>query len=318
VYFMIEWIGSTMVGCFWAFVSSTTSSESAKKGYPLIIAGSQVGSILGSTLSYNSSYFGNSLLFGVGALALGLIVPMVFVYLSVVPENAPKAASEGASDAAAKPKKPKTGMLEGLKILMTRPYIIGILAVSTLYEIINTILEFEMNMLAKQTYATKEAFASFNGMYGIFVNCLALVFALLGTSFLIRRFGLRFCLMLFPLLTGALILGVYVKPALGMLVAACMLIKGLSYALNNPTKEMMYIPTSQDVRYKAKGWIDQFGARSSKGIGSYINNMFKASVGDLMLYGTLISLGLVGVWLAAAAFVGSRFNKLTENNEIVE
>jgi AAA family ATP:ADP antiporter len=175
-----------------------------------------------------------------------------------------------------------------------------------------------MNIIAKQTYVTKEAFASFNGMYGIFVNGLALVFALLGTSFLIRRFGLRFCLLLFPVMTACLVIGVYFYPVLSMLLAACMAVKGLSYALNNPTKEMMYIPTSQDVRFKAKGWIDQFGSRSSKGLGSGISDVFKSSVSDLLLYSTVISLGLIGVWAIAAAYVGSKFNSLTEKNEIVD
>lgn len=312
VYLMIEWLGSLMVGLFWAFVTSTTKSESAKKGYPIILAGAQVGSLIGSFLSYKSQLFGNALLFGVGAVALGLMVPMVFLYLRVIP------AETGTEKSTTDSKKPKTGMLEGLKILLTRPYIMGILAVSTIYEIINTVLEFEMNIIAKQTYVTKEAFASFNGLYGVFVNGLALVFALLGTSFLIRRFGLKFCLLLFPIMTGALVIGVYFNPVLGMLLAACMAVKGLSYALNNPTKEMMYIPTSQDVRFKAKGWIDQFGSRSSKGIGSAISDVFKSSVSDLLLYSTVISLGLVGVWALAAAFVGTRFKKLTDNNQIVD
>ena len=310
VYLMIEWIGSLMVGLFWAFVTSTTKAESAKKGYPIILAGAQVGSLLGCYLSLNSARFGNSTLFSIGALGLGLIVPMVFFYLKVVPYEV---GAEKTDD-----KKKKTGMLEGLKILATRPYIMGVLAVSTIYEVINTMLEFEMKLIAKQTYVTKEAFASFNGMYGLFANGLALAFAILGTSFLIRRFGLRFCLLAFPVVTGLLIIGVYFNPVLSMLLAACMAVKGLSYALNNPTKEMMYIPTSQDVRFKAKGWIDQFGSRSSKGMGAVISDIFKNSVSDLLLYSTVISLGLIGVWAFAAAFVGSRFAKLTEKNEIVD
>lgn len=312
VYLMIEWLGSLMVGLFWAFVTSTTKSESAKKGYPIILAGAQVGSVLGSYLSFKSHLFGNALLFGVGAAALGLMVPMVFLYLKLVPAEAPTQKSSAES------KKPKTGMLEGLKILATRPYIMGVLAVSTIYEVINTVLEFEMNIIAKQTYVTKEAFASFSGMYGIFVNGLALVFALLGTSFLIRRFGLRFCLLLFPVMTAVLVIGVYFYPVLSMLLVACMAVKGLSYALNNPTKEMMYIPTSQDVRFKAKGWIDQFGSRSSKGLGSAVSDVFKSSVSDLLLYSTVISLGLIGVWAIAAAYVGSKFNSLTEKNEVID
>ncbi|MDQ5940323.1 MAG: antiporter, family [Candidatus Dependentiae bacterium] len=312
IYLMTEWIGSLMVGLFWAFVTSTTKAESAKKGYPLILAGAQIGAVIGSYLSFKTEYFGITPLFTVGSISLGLIIPMVFLYLKLVPVE------PGMEPKAVDGKKPKTGMLEGLKILATRPYIMGIFAVSTIYEVINTILEFEMNMIAKQTYITKEAFASFNGTYGILVNTLAFLFALLGTSLLIRRFGLRFCLLMFPIMTAGLVVGVYFSPVLGMLLGACMAIKGLSYALNNPTKEMMYIPTSQDVRFKAKGWVDQFGSRSSKGAGSIVSDLFKSSISDLLLYSTVISLGLIGVWVVAAAYVGSRFKVLTDTNQVVE
>ncbi len=40
-----------------------------------------------------------------------------------------------------------------------------------------------------------------------------------------------------------------------------MCLKALSYSLNNPCKEMLYNPTSTDVKFKAKSWIDIFGQR---------------------------------------------------------
>jgi AAA family ATP:ADP antiporter len=107
-------------------------------------------------------------------------------------------------------------------------------------------------------------------------------------------------------------------PVLYMLLAACIATKGLSYALNNPAKEMMYIPTTQDIRFKAKGWIDQFGGRSSKGLGALVNDAFKSSISELVAYGSYISFGLIIVWLVSAAYVGTMFNKLTEENKVVE
>ena len=311
IYLFTESYGTVMVGLFWAFVTSSTKSESAKRGYPLIIAGAQTGSILGSWLSWQSARFGNALLYNAGALGICMIVPMVLAYLWIVPLEY----RTGMKDTQ---KKAKTGMLEGLKILLTRPYVMGIFVLCTFYEVIATILDFQMKMLARAAYPTKEAFASFNGMFGMFSNGLALLFALIGTSFLMRRYGLRFCLLLFPVATSIMVGAVYFFPALVVVTAAMIIIKGLSYALNNPSKEMMYIPTTKDIRFKAKGWIDQFGGRSSKGTGAAINNMFSHSMASLLTYGTLISFGLVGIWLAVAAYVGSRFKALTENEEVID
>ena len=310
VYLFIESFGSIMVGLFWAFVTSSTKSDSAKKGFPLIIAGAQTGSILGSFMSANTTYFGNVFIFQLGALGICAIVPTVLLYLWIVPKSE-RTGIEGAS------KKPKTGIFEGLLILLSRPYVFGIFVLATIYEVIGTIFDFQMKVLANQVYPTKEAFAAYQGMYGILTNSLALVFAMVGTSFLMRRFGLRFCLMLFPIATGCVVGAIYFFPVLYVVTGALIVIKGLSYALNNPSKEMMYIPTTKDVRFKAKGWIDMFGGRSAKGTGSYINNFFAGNASALLMYGTLISFGLVGVWLAVASFVGNKFKHLTENDEVI-
>lgn len=311
MYPFTESCGTVMVSLFWSYVTSSTKTESAKKGYPLIIAGAQSGSIFGSMLSWNSVALGNSFLFCMGAFGVMMMAPMVMLYRYLVPAGLRANVHSGET-------KPKTGMFEGLKILLTRPYVMGILALATFYEVIVTITEFEMKMLATQVYTTTATFAAFNGMYGVLTNFLSMIFALLGTGFLMRHFGLRFCLLLFPVVAAFMVGMVYFMPVLAVATATVIVIKGLSYGLNNPTKEIMYIPTSRDVRFKAKGWIDQFGSRSAKASGATINNMFAHSMPDLFAYGTVICLGLVGVWFMVAMYVGNTFTRLTKNGEVVE
>lgn len=314
VYVFIETFGSIMPGLFWAFVNSSVSTDIAKKGYPLIIAGAQLGSILGSYMSWESEYFGNAMLFNVGGASILAIVPAVMAYLWMVPANQ-QVSLDGGKEGSSKG---KTGMFEGLKILLTRPYVLGIFALATLYEVVATILDFQMKVLAKGIFPTTEQFASFNGLYGVMTNALALLFAVVGTRYFIEHYGLRFCLILFPVLTGAVVSFVYMYRVFFVVTAAVMIIKALSYALNNPAKEMMYLPTSKDVKFKAKGWIDMFGSRSSKAAGSGVNWFLQIFTNDIMLYGTLMSLGVVGVWFLAATYVGNTFNRLTKNKEIVD
>ena len=95
-------------------------------------------------------------------------------------------------------------------------------------------------------------------------------------------------------------------------------IKGVGYAVNNPTKEMTYIPTSKDAKFKSKGWIDTFGGRFSKAGGARVTNAFKHNMGDRMMFGSLISIGLVSVWFVAALYVGYKNMKLRETGQIVE
>lgn len=50
-YCAIESFGSICVSLFWAFVNSSMNVETAKSAYGLIIAGANLGSIMGPTLA---------------------------------------------------------------------------------------------------------------------------------------------------------------------------------------------------------------------------------------------------------------------------
>jgi len=214
-------------------------------------------------------------------------------------------------------KKKPTGMVEGLKLLLSRPYLLGILGVATLYEVIGTIMDYQMKFAASDVYKTPEQLAEFFGFFGQCVNVVPLVLALLGTSLIIRKLGLTVGMILFPLALGLLILNVLVNPGLWSLFIAMVGAKGLSYGLNNPCKEIMYIPTSKDVKFKAKSWIDIFGGRSAKSAGSGINAMF-TEMSSLLLWGSIISLGIIAIWIPIAFFVGRTNNKLVQENKIIE
>ena len=313
-YFVIESLGSIIVALFWSFVISVTDSDSAKKGYPLILAGAQIGSILGPTLASNAKTFGLPLLTVFAAIGIIIVPFLIKFFITFVIDT--KKYFAGMKKHAEN--KSKSGMMEGLKLLLTKPYLLGVFAIATFYEVIGTIVDYQMKVLAAAKYTTPESFTSFMGMFGQTTNLLAFVLVLLGTSYLLRKFGLTFCLLIFPIAAGLVITNLYLNPTLWMAFTAMIVIKGVSYAVNNPAKEMMYIPTSKDVKFKAKSWIDMFGQRGAKATGAGVNNIFKTAIPQLMLYGTVISLGLIGVWIVAALFVGKTFNKLTKEGKIID
>lgn len=308
IYVGIESFGSLVVALFWSFVASSTQTSAAKRGYPVIIAGAQVGSIVGPTIATKATFIGMPQLSVIIACGIAIVPFMIYLFVKHFPTAQ---ALPTASD------KKATGMFEGLRLLASKPYLLGILGVATLYEIIGTVLDYQMKFIADETYTSAAQVTEFLGLFGQSANLLALVFALVGTSFFIRRFGLTFCLVMFPVTIGLVVCYVWACPTLWVLFGAMVAVKGLSYALNNPCKEIMYIPTSKDVKFKAKSWIDVFGGRSSKFVGSGINAIF-TDMAQLMFFGSIISLGIVGVWIMIAFYVGKTNHKLVQDNKIIE
>lgn len=307
-----------MIALFWAFVASTTDTESAKRGYGIILFTTQIGTIGGSLfVVYYAASLGIPTIMALSAATLFLVPLLIKCYTALLSKQA---------RVFPKDKKQSTGFIEGLSLLLTRPYVMGIFFVATAYQVIGTILEFQMNTLGKMIYPVAADFAAFHGKFGIGVNCIALLFSFFGTSFLMRKFGLRFCLLVFPVVVGSIVIalvfyisfgGMQQNQLIWLLFGGLMGIKGLNYALNGPTKEIMYIPTSRDVKFKAKGWIDLFGNRSTKATGAGVNILFKESLASLFIFGSIISLGIVGIWIIIAFMVGKKFQRLVEKKAII-
>jgi ATP:ADP antiporter, AAA family len=328
-YFATESFGSLIIALFWSYAASVCTTDEAKKGFPLIIAGAQTGAIGGSTLTLFTNQIGGIWpLFIIACIFTGLISLVIKTFITTIP-----ASQRVGNKAAAQTAKKKDGFIQGftsgLTLIFANPYLIGVLVVSTFYEIASQIVDYQMKSQVDiyPGFAGEAGFAKFQGIYGVATNSLSLLVALLGTSYLLRRFGTRICLLIYPVSFAIALTGFYCYYSFGMPSAAQLLwttfavmviIKGVSYAVNNPTKDMMYIPTSRDAKFKSKGWIDMFGSRSAKMGGSRITNAFKHNFGQLMTVGTLFGLGIIGAWLVAAFFVGKKNQQLVRDGEIIE
>lgn len=272
-YCAIESFGSIFVSLFWSFVNSSVSLEHAKASYGLIIAGAQVGAILGPTLVVMSNVLGVANLYVFGGAVVGLVWVLMKKYVSFY------GVGRGINAGGAKPDKGATGLVEGLWLLLKHPYVMGIFAITCLFEVVVTVLDFEMKVIAKKQpqYVKAEDFARFMGFFGQATNSVSLFFSLVGTSFVIRRLGLSSTLMLFPTMLMAVLSYVMVYPSLDVFFFALVTVKGLSYALNKPSVEMLYFATSDTIKFKSKSWSDVFGARCAKAFGSVITDSLRCA-----------------------------------------
>lgn len=320
-YFALESFGSLLPALFWSFVASTVTTDSAKKGYGLILAFGQIGAILGAWTTYHFSGWGLGSLFILGGLIVMLVPLLVSAYARATASHTDIPIQKNHTE--------KTGILEGLRLLITTPYIAAIFVVTTAYEIIANITEYEMGLCLTQVHPPAldggVGIAAFKSLNGMAIGTIALIFALLGTSFFMRRFGLKRCLVMFPSSIAATICIIFcfylggAGPAILIWVffIADIIFKGLSYTLNNPVKEIMYIPTSSTVKFKAKSWIDMVGSRTIKGGGSVITGLLGPSIPTLLLFGSIISLGITGFWIVIALYLGNSFDRLQTEKKII-
>lgn len=305
-YVTIESFGSMVVQSYWALVNASVDVNFAKKNFGLIVAGAQIGSILGPTLATQADYIGIPMLYITGAGVMFLMTAAMYYYIQAfgapAEDGDDAAATHGSIKAAADSEKisssstkkksgKEAGIMEGFHLFWEHDYVKGIFLVSSVYMVQVTIVDYMMKVLAKERYALMypddpqaalRSFASFMGYFGQATNSISFLFSLFGTGMVIKRFGLTATLISFPLLLLICAVLVWMMPNIWMVFGVMMVMKGMSYALNNPTKEILYQMTSTSIKFKCKSWIDTFGQRSAKAGGSIVTNAFASSVADLI------------------------------------
>jgi|SaaInlStandDraft_3_1057020.scaffolds.fasta_scaffold21330_1 ATP:ADP antiporter, AAA family len=317
-YLFVETYISLIVSLYWAFINDITKPESAKRGYGMLIFGTQLGgaifTIVGRYLSRDPAKFTTvvpmiALISICFFLAIALIV---FILTHTVSKKELSGYQEEEQKIIAQ--KTDVGFWEGLKLLIKCRYVGGIFGLVLFQEITTTIMNYQMYISVEKTFMKNAGLINkYLFTYALMCQVLACLFGLFGTSFFQRKFGIRACLIAFPILLGAAILGFAFFPTLYVVTGVMIIAKGLNYSLNQPAKEALYIPTSKAVKYKSKAWIDMFGLRASKGVGSVINKIFGVFSGAT----AVISIGLIFLWTALASATGKRYKKVVHDKKII-
>lgn len=313
-YVYVESFGSLMVVLFWGFAADTTKPESAKRGFGLVAMGAQFGGILGPWIAENYvESVGEGFLAACASLAIVLMGCMIFVFMKTTPKDqleGYKAKDDGKV-------KEKTGFMEGFKLLISQPYLLGIFGIISIFEIVNTIFDYKLKMLAQSVYSGREL-SGFLLNFGKWVNIIGFVCLVVGINNIGRKLGVRKSLLMLPIFVALAVFVIYFNSSLWVVWAVNAAVKALNYAFNQPVKEQLYIPTSKDTKYKAKAWTEMFGSRGSKAAGSCVNMLLRFMTEEaFLLVSSVASLGLIGLWVVAAMYVGRKHKEAIDSDTVV-
>lgn len=327
LYATIESFGSLSVAAFWSYTNSTLSLEDAETFYGIIIAIAQLGAIAGSTM-VTTHYWSTFTLILVANLIIVLQILVMMSYArhfrptaaatDVQPTHPPETTTVATSSEGHQPV-----FWSGIYLILRHNYVMLILGVSCLYEVSLTCLDYQMKLLGwykfeKTVSTTTISFTQFMGHYGQLTNITSLFFSYFAFPMLIRKFGLRRTLRLFPtLLLVATVVAYGALPGnLAVLFISMAVLKAMTYSIHDPSKELLYLPTSNAIKFRAKFWIDVVGARVAKAIGSTINT-YAGSVDQSVRVGTMPSLLTAAALWFVCYRVGFQFDRLVQDGSIV-
>jgi ATP:ADP antiporter, AAA family len=202
-YITIESFGSMVVQSYWALVNSSVDVKFAKKNFGLVVAGAQIGSILGPSLATQADTLGIPVLYLVGASIMFFMVGAMKFYVDkfgVADTDKLSSSYTGSSTSSDNKKTGKEeGILEGFHLFYQHDYVKGIFLVSSVYMVQVTIVDYMMKVLAKERYAllypndpqaALRNFASFMGFFGqvrniAIVIIIIIIFIIIIISYII-------------------------------------------------------------------------------------------------------------------------------------
>jgi ATP:ADP antiporter, AAA family len=199
--------------------------------------------------------------------------------------------------------------LEGARLVFRSPYLLSIVAIVGIYEMVSTIMDFQFSATISHYLEGDEIGKQFATVFA-FTNRFAFVVQIVLTSFVMTRFGVGIALLFLPVAALLGSVSFLVLPTLWMGSALNTCDNGFSYSINQSAKEVLYVPTTREEKYKAKAFIDMFVQRFAKalavGLSLFITLVFSGF--ESLRWLSLISVILLVFWILAVRYVGRHFN----------
>ena len=332
------WVGifnMMVVAQFWAFANDLYTPEQGKRLFALVGIGQSVGAALGA---YVTSFLKDTL--GLGIYELLLVSGALLVGCATLTQMAhvreDRAALRAArhrfrepapigkaSTADAAGSRENSGKDGAFALVFRHKYLVAIAVFSLVFSFVNTNGEYILSVLVKAKAMeaaaaagivgedavrkfTKSFGTSFYGDFFLWVNVLGVVLQSFAVSRIVKLGGLRIALFVLPMISLFDSVALLTLPALLGVGELAVLRPGKiaenasDYSINNTVRNMLWLPTSTEMKYKAKQAVDTFFVR----MGDVASAGLVYVGGELLSWQVrsfaVVNTGLIAVWLLLA------------------
>lgn len=303
---IIFWVWATMfvmvlMTQFWILVNDIFNPREAKRLIGFFGSGGILGGILGGLLTgYLGRYIPDYLLFIAAAMLLVNVFVVKLIFLNRKDQN-PGQERVYNTDKKSTIAMKELGFRDCFRAVRKNQFLTLLAIAVTLTLIVSTFVDWQYKNIF-EIKVLKTDYISYFGYFNAVILIIPFFIQLLMTSNFIKRYGIRWSLLVYPLALFVCTLGLAFFPVLGFAFATKGSDKSLSFSLNQSIREILYIPISSEVKYKAKIFIDMFVNRFAKGIGALILMVFVFLPGTVALRTRIgiisaISVGFILTWI---------------------
>lgn len=329
------WIGifnMMVVAQFWAFANDLYLEEQGKRLFPLVGIGASVGAAVGAG-------FARVLVEALGpypmlVVAGGMLV--IFAFLTqVIHVRESRRSSTGEtsvapSDAGSEaPDPPDRPPPRPFQMVLKYRYLTYLAIFSFVFTFVNTNGEYMLSVLVKEAANAKaeagelgdmsrgQFIGAFYSEFFLYVNILGVVLQAFVVSRLIRYLGLPFTFFILPAIALFDATAVAIVPALAILRIGKIAENATDYSINNTVRNMLWLPTTRDMKYNAKQAVDTFFVRMGDVASAGLVFVGAELMGWSVRGFAVSNIALIAVWCLVAAGILRQMSRMRQiKNEL--
>jgi len=194
-------------------------------------------------------------------------------------------------------------IFDGAREVRASRYLMWICCIVTAYEFSATLIDFGINVVFQNAYASELELTKMYGRLGWIAGAtavltqLVLVPALLPTK--------RIALLVPPIVMLASAAGVVILPVIATAFVLAAADRGLNYSIQQVTRESLWISLPDAQKYKAKAFIDMFVDRAGKALAAFVLIGIIHVAGESVRASIAISAVSLLVWAVSARRMGT-------------
>ena len=208
----------------------------------------------------------------------------------------------------------------GWRVIGHSRYLLLITVILLLAQLASPLVEFQFLKTVELSYPLQEPRTEFLSMFFSILGVISIIINLGLTPLIHKKLGVIAGLLVQPLAMGIFSWAFFLNPTLLMGASTKISDRGLSYSINRASKELLYVPTDPVLIYQAKAWIDMFGYRIFKALGSVVVLLFTqwlpiaVSVSQL----SWVTLVICGLWIATLGVLSRDYKLVLQRSPSYE
>jgi ATP:ADP antiporter, AAA family len=269
-----------LVTQFFITTQLAMDARTAKRAYPMVIAGGSLGASLGGGITgFFAESVGTPNLLLVAAAILAVFAvsaPWIWAGVEVKPE----------------PGKRVDLHRKELGAILANRHVRLIAATVLATILVKQLVDFQYNALTKEVFDSRDAVSAFQGKFDAATQWLPIL-VLVALRPALQRWGVGVAVLTLPVAMLATTTGLAVAFGLWAAVAARGSEKALRYSAERAGREILYVPVPDDIKLKAKAYID---VAVEKGVGKVLS---AGLIALLLLFMDLRGIAVVSMVMAA-------------------